>query len=213
MSETGANLGQDPPASSFLEFALLCRVGSSLEQAFGFIARLASIRERKANSVICGGLSVDASAIGNIGGRRDGAQRRIRTTDTRIFSPLLYQLSYLGLRRLAGTARRISEKRRAPLESAWVIARVSWLSRAIPGKVCSGFPPRNCVKNKRNSGKSARLFSPSELSENKYLADPLILSGKKIAENQWQLPLNPRPWARVPASGCRLRPPRRLGRE
>ena len=27
----------------------------------------------------------------------DGAQRRIRTTDTRIFSPLLYQLSYLGL--------------------------------------------------------------------------------------------------------------------
>jgi hypothetical protein len=29
--------------------------------------------------------------------RKNGAQRRIRTTDTRIFSPLLYQLSYLGL--------------------------------------------------------------------------------------------------------------------
>jgi hypothetical protein len=29
--------------------------------------------------------------------KNDGAQRRIRTTDTRIFSPLLYQLSYLGL--------------------------------------------------------------------------------------------------------------------
>ena len=28
---------------------------------------------------------------------RSGAQRRNRTTDTRIFSPLLYQLSYLGL--------------------------------------------------------------------------------------------------------------------
>ena len=27
----------------------------------------------------------------------DGAQGRIRTTDTRIFSPLLYQLSYLGI--------------------------------------------------------------------------------------------------------------------
>ena len=26
-----------------------------------------------------------------------GAQGRIRTTDTRIFSPLLYQLSYLGI--------------------------------------------------------------------------------------------------------------------
>ncbi len=30
---------------------------------------------------------------------RDGAQGRNRTTDTRIFSPLLYQLSYLGLSR------------------------------------------------------------------------------------------------------------------
>ena len=28
--------------------------------------------------------------------QRSGAQGRIRTTDTRIFSPLLYQLSYLG---------------------------------------------------------------------------------------------------------------------
>ena len=27
----------------------------------------------------------------------DGAQGRNRTTDTRIFSPLLYQLSYLGI--------------------------------------------------------------------------------------------------------------------
>lgn len=32
-----------------------------------------------------------------------GAQRRIRTTDTRIFSPLLYQLSYLGLFRQTKT--------------------------------------------------------------------------------------------------------------
>ena len=29
--------------------------------------------------------------------RKDGAQGRNRTTDTRIFSPLLYQLSYLGI--------------------------------------------------------------------------------------------------------------------
>ncbi len=28
---------------------------------------------------------------------KSGAQTRIRTTDTRIFSPLLYQLSYLGM--------------------------------------------------------------------------------------------------------------------
>jgi hypothetical protein len=31
-----------------------------------------------------------------LSGRRNGAQGRNRTTDTRIFSPLLYQLSYLG---------------------------------------------------------------------------------------------------------------------
>ena len=30
------------------------------------------------------------------GDKGSGAQGRIRTTDTRIFSPLLYQLSYLG---------------------------------------------------------------------------------------------------------------------
>ena len=32
----------------------------------------------------------------------DGAQGRNRTTDTRIFNPLLYQLSYLGLRPCGG---------------------------------------------------------------------------------------------------------------
>ena len=35
--------------------------------------------------------------------RRDGAQGRNRTTDTRIFNPLLYQLSYLGI--VSGEAR------------------------------------------------------------------------------------------------------------
>jgi hypothetical protein len=31
----------------------------------------------------------------------DGAQTRNRTTDTRIFNPLLYQLSYLGIQQKA----------------------------------------------------------------------------------------------------------------
>ena len=35
---------------------------------------------------------------------RNGAQGRNRTTDTRIFSPLLYQLSYLGLEGPGGVA-------------------------------------------------------------------------------------------------------------
>ena len=62
---------------------------------------------------------------------KDGAQRRIRTTDTRIFSPLLYQLSYLGLAGKQDIVDRISGKRRGrPLESAWVIAREFRLSSA-----------------------------------------------------------------------------------
>ena len=35
---------------------------------------------------------------------KNGAQGRIRTTDTRIFSPLLYQLSYLGFLGYLGEA-------------------------------------------------------------------------------------------------------------
>ena len=42
---------------------------------------------------------------------KNGAQGRNRTTDTRIFSPLLYQLSYLGLNAIseAAMAERITE--------------------------------------------------------------------------------------------------------
>ena len=42
--------------------------------------------------------------------RKDGAQGRNRTTDTVIFSHVLYQLSYLGSRDWAGRP----SKRRAP---------------------------------------------------------------------------------------------------
>ena len=39
---------------------------------------------------------VDVITPGGMCEARDGAQGRNRTTDTRIFNPLLYQLSYLG---------------------------------------------------------------------------------------------------------------------
>ena len=39
----------------------------------------------------------ETTQVKKYGGGGNGAQGRIRTTDTRIFSPLLYQLSYLGL--------------------------------------------------------------------------------------------------------------------
>ena len=57
---------------------------------------------------------------GVLGGEKEnGAQGWNRTSDTRIFSPLLYQLSYLGLCRrsaapipeLAGTAWRVPKAR------------------------------------------------------------------------------------------------------
>ncbi len=57
------------------------------------------------------------------GRRESGAQRRIRTTDTRIFSPLLYQLSYLGLPSwIIGFGIPIRGSLAPPPESAWVIA-------------------------------------------------------------------------------------------
>ena len=39
--------------------------------------------------------------------RENGAQGRNRTSDTAIFSRMLYQLSYLGLARLAAKRRRL----------------------------------------------------------------------------------------------------------
>ena len=58
----------------------------------------------------------------------DGAQGRNRTTDTGIFSPLLYQLSYLGVSNgtVAG-AKDAVLKRRRPGSSSW--ARHSGLFR------------------------------------------------------------------------------------
>ena len=43
-------------------------------------------------------------------GEIDGGQGRNRTTDTRIFSPLLYQLSYLAVRTAAARERRADHK-------------------------------------------------------------------------------------------------------
>ena len=39
---------------------------------------------------------VMTSALGDFGAKQNGAQGRNRTTDTAIFSRMLYQLSYLG---------------------------------------------------------------------------------------------------------------------
>src|SRR4029077_10390760 len=47
-----------------------------------------------------------------------GAQGRNRTTDTRIFSPLLYQLSYLGLRQRGGASDRPPRSVRVILNAA-----------------------------------------------------------------------------------------------
>lgn len=67
-------------------------------------SRAPSVRKRAAIPRVQRAWSVEAAMKGSVGRRGDGAQRRIRTTDTRIFSPLLYQLSYLGLRRLTGSS-------------------------------------------------------------------------------------------------------------
>jgi hypothetical protein len=45
--------------------------------------------------------------------KKSGARGRIRTTDTRIFNPLLYQLSYPGFRQ-AGPPAKICQNRQRP---------------------------------------------------------------------------------------------------
>jgi hypothetical protein len=60
-----------------------------------------------------------------------GAQTRIRTTDTRIFNPLLYQLSYLGL--VPGSGESLDPDALSGAlhpESGWVITRDLPLSSA-----------------------------------------------------------------------------------
>ena len=49
---------------------------------------------------------------------RSGAQGRNRTTDTRIFNPLLYQLSYLGTRWVAGVYEIVRRLARGTLAAA-----------------------------------------------------------------------------------------------
>jgi hypothetical protein len=45
--------------------------------------------------------------------KKSGARGRIRTTDTRIFNPLLYQLSYPGIGRHVTPAKRLPNRQQA----------------------------------------------------------------------------------------------------
>ena len=51
--------------------------------------------------------------------RKHGAQDRNRTSDTRIFNPLLYQLSYLGTRWVAGVYEIVRRLARGTLGTAF----------------------------------------------------------------------------------------------
>ena len=63
--------------------------------------------------------------------RKGGAQGRNRTADTRIFSPLLYQLSYLGDRQVSEAARKIPQA--ATLASAGGKRFSAWIIPAPGG--------------------------------------------------------------------------------
>ena len=71
--------------------------------------------------------SIGPVAIPN---RSDGAQGRNRTTDTRIFSPLLYRLSYLGIRRTCHPSAKREFKRARFLEEPVVPVYTVDLRRA-----------------------------------------------------------------------------------
>jgi hypothetical protein len=71
-------------------------------------------------------------------GWKGGAQGRNRTADTRIFSPLLYQLSYLGeVRRERGA----TYQQRAPLASAVNVRR----ENSFPGRCTQHLKPNGLL--------------------------------------------------------------------
>jgi hypothetical protein len=100
----------------------------------------------------------------NNGGLGIGAQGRNRTTDTRIFSPLLYQLSYLGpppadsrtwysdLRlRCAAARKRVGYSMRIPaVQPSATICRMNWIL-AQPG-VCA--PPEVSLPGPSSSSRT-----------------------------------------------------------
>ena len=68
--------------------------------------------------------------------KRDGAQGQNRTADTRIFNPLLYQLSYLGI--IGNNVLEIQEPRIKPAERVLVKKRAGvspWSAYSpLPGR-------------------------------------------------------------------------------
>ena len=105
-----------------------------------------------------------------------GAQGRIRTTDTRIFSPLLYQLSYLGLAALVAEPLRL-----APLSD-----REDLANAAARGKM------PNALKSTSNAATLSRL---ERSSANRCVSVPRRRSARP-----------PRPDRRDPRQARRRRP-------
>ncbi len=63
----------------------------------GMAAFEAAINREQIIPLFSGAGPLDAKTSKREKFSKNGAQGRIRTTDTRIFNPLLYQLSYLGV--------------------------------------------------------------------------------------------------------------------
>ena len=102
----------------------------------------------------------------------DGAQGRNRTTDTRIFNPLLYQLSYLGVRsRFRPSAFYRDGQTRCPSPSVCFRARAR-----DRGSACQLVCPTPIVETGRansQNNSALRTDSPAAGSE---LAQPVTRS-------------------------------------
>lgn len=94
----------------------------------------------------------------DVGGRGNGGQGRNRTIDTRIFSPLLYQLSYLAIwesRQPGEGWGRSAADRRARIKSAGRRGVKEIGLRA-------GIPASNCLKNAHYLKLGHQCPDPSE---------------------------------------------------
>ncbi len=106
-----------------------------------------------------------------------GASRRNRTTDTRIFNPLLYRLSYRGKRMVPTTG--------IELVTYWLQVSCStyWAKSAhfiLLLTVCAKHQQsRNCGARRRNRTTDTRIFNPL-LYRLSYPGDGALLNGFSV---------------------------------
>ena len=90
--------------------------------------------------------AAEQPAIGDVRGQGNGAQGRNRTTDTAIFSRMLYQLSYLGV---------LQERGQSPSSGRFIVGRERPVHPASPTGFAGRSPAVHKMGRPRRSWRAA----------------------------------------------------------